>query len=43
MNSSQFKANEFKKLCAIISFKPKEVENIVDNLDNYYKEWIEKK
>lgn len=43
MNSSQFKANEFKKLCAIISFKPKEVENIVNNLDNYYKEWIEKK
>ena len=43
MNSSQFKTNEFKKLCAIISFKPKEVENIVNNLDNYYKEWIEKK
>ena len=43
MNSSQFKANEFKKLCVMISFKPKDIENILGNLDNYYKEWVEKK
>lgn len=43
MNSSRYKINEFKKLCATISFKPKEVEKIVDNIDNYYKEWVEKK
>ncbi|HPN70635.1 MAG TPA: reverse transcriptase family protein [Saprospiraceae bacterium] len=43
MNSSQFKINEFKKFCSIVSFKPTEVENISNNLENYYKEWIEKK
>lgn len=41
MNSSQFKINEFKKLCALVCFKPNEVENIANNLDKYYKEWIE--
>jgi len=43
MNSSQFKINEFKKLCFLVCFKPNEVENIANNLDKYYKEWIEKK
>ena len=43
MNSSQFKINEFKKICSIVCFKPNEVENIASNLDKYYKEWIEKK
>lgn len=43
MNSSQFKINEFKKLCSLICFKPNEVENIANNLNKYYKEWIEKK
>lgn len=43
MNSSQYKVNELKKLCSIIGFKPKDVELIVLNIDNYYKEWVEKK
>lgn len=43
MNSSQFKKNEFKKLCSIVCFKPDKVESIVSNIDKYYKEWIEKK
>jgi RNA-directed DNA polymerase len=43
MNSSQFKINEFKRFCFIVGFKPKDVENIADNLHKYYKEWIEKK
>jgi RNA-directed DNA polymerase len=43
MNSSQYKVNELKKLCSIIGFKPKQVEQIVLNIDHYYKEWIEKK
>jgi len=41
MNSSQFKINEFKKLCSIVCFKPSEVESIVNNIDKYYREWIE--
>lgn len=43
MNSSQFKINEFKKFCSIVCFKPNEVESIANNLDKYYKEWVEKK
>lgn len=43
MNSSQFKINEFKKFCSIVCFKPKELQLIANNLDKYYKEWIEKK
>ena len=43
MNSSQFKINEFKKFCSIVCFKPDEVKTIADNLEKYYKEWIEKK
>ena len=43
MNSSQYKINEFKKFCSIVCFKPNEVEQIVTNLDKYYKEWVEKK
>jgi hypothetical protein len=43
MNSSQYKINEFKKFCSIVCFKPNEVEHIANNLDKYYKEWIEKK
>lgn len=43
MNSSQFKKNEFKRLCALIGFKPLEVEFICNNIDEYYKIWIEKK
>jgi RNA-directed DNA polymerase len=43
MNSLQFKKNELKKICSIIGFKPTQVELIVKNIDDYYKEWIEKK
>ncbi len=43
MNSSQFKKNEFKKLCSIIGYKPLIVEQLIDKLDNYYKEWVEQK
>jgi RNA-directed DNA polymerase len=43
MNSSQFKINEFKKFCSIVSFKPDQVEKITNNIEKYYKEWIEVK
>jgi len=43
MNSSQFKKNEFKKLCVTVGFKPKVVEDLIANIDKYYKEWFEKK
>jgi hypothetical protein len=43
MNSSQFRKNELKKLCSIIGYKPDVVRQITSNIDNYYKEWVEKK
>jgi len=43
MNSSQFKKNELKKLSSIIGIKPLELEQIVENIDSYYKEWVEEK
>lgn len=43
MNSLQFKKYEFKRLCNLIGFKPTEVEFICNNIDKYYKIWIEKK
>lgn len=43
MNSSQFKINEFKKFCSIVCFKPAEIEKIANNLEAFYKEWVEKK
>ncbi len=43
MNSSQFKKNEFKKLCATIGFKPAQVEELIAKLDTYYNEWVEQK
>ncbi|HLP39011.1 reverse transcriptase family protein [Lacibacter sp.] len=43
MNSSQFKKNEFKRLCSTIGFKPLEVEGLIAQMDKYYKEWVEKK
>lgn len=41
MNSSQYKKNELKKLCSVIGFKSSEIEQIVNNLDDYYKEKVE--
>lgn len=43
MNSSQFKKNEFKRLCATIAFRPSQIEQVVANIDDYYQEWTEKK
>ena len=43
MNSSQFKSNELKKLCSLVGFKPDFVQQIIDNIDSYYQEWVEKK
>jgi RNA-directed DNA polymerase len=43
MNSSQYKKNEFKKLCAVIGFKPTDIEILISNIDSFYKEWVEKK
>jgi RNA-directed DNA polymerase len=43
MNSSQYKKNEFKKLCAVIGFKPTNVEMLISNIDSFYKERVEKK
>lgn len=43
MNSSQFKKNEFKKLCVAIGCKPKDIEILISNIDFFYREWVEKK
>lgn len=43
MNSSQFKKSELKKLCSVVDCTPAQLEQIVLNIDNYYKEWIEEK
>lgn len=41
MNSLQFKKNEFKKLCAIIGYKPSIVSEVIANIDKYYYEKVE--
>lgn len=43
MNSLQFKKNEIKKLSAIVGFKPDFIEQLTNNIDNYYNEWVEEK
>lgn len=43
MNSSQYKQNELKKLCAAVGFKPVKIEALILNIDYYYKEWVERK
>jgi len=43
MNSSHFKRSQLKHLCSIIGCLPGEIEYITDNLDDYYKEWVENK
>jgi RNA-directed DNA polymerase len=43
MNSLKFKKNEFKKLCAIIGYKPSIVSEVIANIDKYYYEKIEVK
>ena len=43
MNSLQFKKNELKKLCSIVGSKPIEIEFMIANIDEHYREWTEKK
>lgn len=43
MNFSQFKANELKKLSVLVGFKPDSIHKVVDSIDTYYQEWVEKK
>jgi RNA-directed DNA polymerase len=41
MNASKYKANELKKLGALIGFTPQRILKTLNELDNYYREWIE--
>lgn len=43
MNSSPFKKYEIKKLCGIIGFRKVEIDYVLENLDIFYDEWVEKK
>lgn len=43
MNSSRYKKTQFKLFCAEIGFTPEKVSYIVENIDSYYREWLEKK
>jgi RNA-directed DNA polymerase len=43
MNSSLFKKNQLKHLSSIIGCRPKEIEFIASNINDYYSEWFEKK
>jgi len=43
MNSLQFKKSQLKLLCTIIGSNPEEIEYITEHIDDYYKEWFEKK
>lgn len=40
MNSSQFRKNEFKKLCALIGFKTDIVTEVIFNIDKFYYEKV---
>lgn len=43
MNSSQYKNSQFKLLCTNIGYDPQKLKYIVENIDDYYNEWFEKK
>ncbi|CAD5262671.1 MULTISPECIES: reverse transcriptase family protein [unclassified Imperialibacter] len=43
MNSLLFEKYQFKLFCSDIGCDPKKVRFIVDNIDSYYNEWLEKK
>lgn len=43
MNSSRFEKNQFKKFCSDIGISSKKVREAADNMDDYYREWSEKK
>lgn len=43
MNSSQYRKTQLKFLCATIGCKPEELEYILAHIDDFYREWFEKK
>ena len=43
MNSTQFKNYQFKQFCADIGYDPTKLKYILENIDDYYNEWFEKK
>lgn len=43
MNSSQYRKSQLKHLCSIIGCQPNEVIYITTHIDEYYREWFEKK
>lgn len=43
MNSSRFEKNQFKHLAALVNSSPKELELILNSIDDCYKEWSETK
>ena len=43
MNSLQFKKSQLKQVSTIIGSTPDEIEYIAEHIDDYYKEWFEKK
>ncbi len=43
MNSSKYKNYQFKRLCADIGYDSTKLKYIIDNIDEYYNEWFEKK
>jgi RNA-directed DNA polymerase len=43
MNSSQFKKSQLKYLCSIIGSQPEEIIYITTHINDYYREWFEKK
>ena len=41
MNASKYKKNELKKLGGLIGFTPERILKNLDELDSYYREWVE--
>lgn len=43
MNSSRYKNSQFKHLCFLVGSNPDELTSLLENIDNLYDEWPEKK
>ena len=43
MDSTKYKNYQFKKLCADIGYDPTKLKYIIENIDEFYNEWFEKK
>lgn len=43
MNSSPFKEHQLQQFCKVVGSNPKELTYILENIDQYYGEWSEKK